>query len=51
MFSHRHFLTGSAAGLALLAMRTPAARTYTNPVLARDFPDPFVESINECGAV
>ncbi|MEJ7664899.1 MAG: family 43 glycosylhydrolase [Hymenobacter sp.] len=45
MFTRRHFLTGSAAGLALLAMRpypVAAARTYTNPVLARNFPDPFV---------
>ena len=45
MPTRRHFLTGSLTGLALLAMRPPAfaaARTYTNPVLARNFPDPFV---------
>jgi beta-xylosidase len=46
MPTRRHFLTGSLTGLALLAMRQPlaaaAARTYTNPVLAGNFPDPFV---------
>jgi len=45
MPSRRYFLKGSVTGLALLAMRPVAAaraRTYTNPVVARDFPDPFV---------
>ncbi|RZK52967.1 MAG: hypothetical protein EOO59_13010, partial [Hymenobacter sp.] len=46
MASRRHFLKGTASGLALLAMRpygaAAAARMYTNPVVARNFPDPFV---------
>lgn len=45
MLTRRHFLTGALPGLALLAMRPAAAaapRTYCNPVVARDFPDPFV---------
>ncbi|WP_206680701.1 glycoside hydrolase family 43 protein [Hymenobacter polaris] len=45
MSTRRHFLLGSLSGLALLAMRPPAAaaaRTYRNPVVARNFPDPFV---------
>ncbi|MGI4835311.1 MAG: glycoside hydrolase family 43 protein [Janthinobacterium lividum] len=44
MPTRRHFLTGSLSGLALLAMRpaAAAARTYRNPVVARNFPDPFV---------
>ena len=42
MASRRRFLQGSVTGLALLAMRPAAPRTYTNPVLARNFPDPFV---------
>ena len=44
MSSRRHFLKGTLTGLALLAVRPggAAARTYTNPVVARDFPDPFV---------
>ena len=46
MLSRRCFLKGSATGLTLLARRTSpaaaAARTYSNPVVARNFPDPFV---------
>jgi len=45
MPTRRTFLTQSASGLALLATRpasAAAARTYTNPVVARNFPDPFV---------
>lgn len=45
MVSRRSFLTGTTTGLALMALRPTAAaasRTYTNPVVARDFPDPFV---------
>ena len=44
MPSRRCFLKESLTGLALLAVRpgVAAARTYTNPVVARDFPDPFV---------
>ncbi len=44
MSSRRHFLKSTLTGLALLAVRPggAAARTYTNPVVARDFPDPFV---------
>lgn len=44
MPSRRHFLKGTLTGLALLAVRpkAAAARTYINPVVARDFPDPFV---------
>lgn len=46
MPTRRTFLSRAAAGLSLLAMRPAstafAARTYTNPVVARNFPDPFV---------
>lgn len=45
MPSRRQFIKGTATGLALLAVRpaaSRAARTYTNPVVARNFPDPFV---------
>jgi beta-xylosidase len=42
--SRRDFLRYVAAGgaLTLLPSAIGAARTYTNPVLARNFPDPFV---------
>lgn len=45
MPTRRSFLTSSLSGVALLAMRplaASAARTYTNPVVARNFPDPAV---------
>ncbi|WP_210116356.1 glycoside hydrolase family 43 protein [Hymenobacter fodinae] len=46
MPSRRHFLQQAAAGLASLALMhqaaARAARTYTNPVYAGQFPDPFV---------
>ncbi len=40
--SRRTFLRYSAAGSALAFAPGLAARTYTNPVVARDFPDPGV---------
>lgn len=45
MATRRTFLQSATTGLALLALRpavAAAARTYTNPVVARNFPDPFV---------
>ncbi|UOQ82084.1 glycoside hydrolase family 43 protein [Hymenobacter sp. 5414T-23] len=47
MPSRRHFLQQATAGLASLAILHQAAarasaRTYTNPVYAGQFPDPFV---------
>jgi arabinan endo-1,5-alpha-L-arabinosidase len=45
MTTRRDFLKGSLTGMALLAVRPSAfaaAHTYTNPVVAQNFPDPFV---------
>ena len=48
MLSRRNFLRQASTGLASLAMlhqaaaQAAAARTYTNPVFAGQFPDPFV---------
>ncbi|UOQ71972.1 family 43 glycosylhydrolase [Hymenobacter cellulosilyticus] len=47
MPSRRHFLQQATSGLAALALHSQAlaraaARTYTNPVYAGQFPDPFV---------
>jgi beta-xylosidase len=45
MSSRRYFLKGAVTGLGLLTLRSSAAaaaRTYTNPIVASNFPDPFV---------